>query len=102
MSGPIRAGSLALDRWGTLPFRARMRDPGAIAAGLIGAFDGDAGFVQPQRHGTAPPGIDAVDDRHHRSAPEAGGHLADDRIDSAAFDREGRSAGNDRDPAAAR
>src|ERR1700738_4198323 len=79
-----------------------MRNPGAIPAGLIGAFDDDAGFVEPQCHGTTPPRIDAIDDRHHRAAAKAGRYLADDRVNPAAFDREGRGAGNDRDPAAAR
>src|ERR1700756_3007931 len=79
-----------------------MRNPGAIAAGLIGAFDDDASLVEPQCHGTAPPRIDAIDDRHHRAAAKAGRHLADDSIDPAASDRECRGAGKDRDPAAAR
>src|SRR5437899_1023617 len=79
-----------------------MRDPGAIATGFIGAFDSDPVFVEPQRYGTTPPRIDAIDDRHHRAAAKAGRHLTDDRVDSVAFNREGGSAGNDRDSAAAR
>ena len=46
--------------------------------------------------------FDPVDDRHHRAAAEAGRHLADDRVDPAAFDRQCRFSGDDRDVAAAR
>ena len=35
--------------------RARMRDPGAVAASAVGALDRDAVVVEPQRHRTQPP-----------------------------------------------
>src|SRR5262245_43628779 len=76
-----------------------MRYPRAIAAGLIDAFDGDAGLVEPQCHGTAPPRTDPNDDRPHRAAAKAGRHPADARVDPAAFNRQRRFAGDDRNSA---
>src|SRR5215475_13944344 len=79
-----------------------MRDPGAVAAVLIGAFDGDAVLVEPQRDRAAPPRVDPVDDRHQGPAAEAGRDLADDGVYPGAFNRQSRCAGDDGDAAAAR
>src|ERR1700732_4727513 len=89
------------NRRGLFALRARMGNPGPVAAALIGAFDADAGPGEPERRGAAPPAIDPVDDRHHRSAVKAGRHLADYRIEPGASDRQRGFAGSDRNTAAA-
>ena len=69
-----------------------MRHPGAVAAALIGAFDGDAVAVEPEGDRPAPPGIDPIDDRHHRAAAKAGRSLADNRVEATALHWECRCA----------
>src|ERR1700733_79874 len=39
-----------------------MRDPGTVAAAVVGAHYRDAAGVEPQGHRAAPPIVDAVDD----------------------------------------
>src|SRR6516162_4275090 len=82
--------------------RAWVRHPGAITAALVRTFDGDAVAIEPQRHRTASPRVDPVDDRHPRPTAKPGRHLTDDRVDAAAFKRQRGLAGDDRDRAAAR
>src|SRR5580704_15849816 len=41
------------NRRGLFALRARMGNPGPVAAALIGAFDADAVPVEPERHGAA-------------------------------------------------
>ena len=84
---------------GSLALGAGVWDPGAIAALLVGTFDGDAVSIEPQRDRAAPPGIDPVDHWHHRAAAEPGRHLADDSVEAAAFERQCCFAGDDRDMA---
>ena len=74
-----------------------MGHPGAIAAALVGAFDNDALGDEPKCDRAASPGIDPVDDRHHRAAAESGRHLADNGIEPAASDRQRPGAGDDAD-----
>jgi hypothetical protein len=81
--------------------RARVRYPRAIAASLVGAVDGDAVGVEPQRNRAAPPRIDPVDHRHHRPAANPCRHLTNDRIKPAAFKWQSSLAGDDRDNAIA-
>src|SRR5258708_27549234 len=79
-----------------------MRGPGAAAAALVRAPDRDATLIEPERHRTTSPRIDAVDHRQDGAATEAGRHLAHDRIEPVAGDRQRRLSGDDRDLAAAR
>src|SRR5579871_4205042 len=74
-----------------------MRDPGPVAAALVGTLDGDAVAFEPQCHCAAPPHVDAVDDWDDGAATEAGWHLGDDRIDAAAFGRHTVGAGDECD-----
>ena len=79
-----------------------MRHPWAIAAGFVGALDGDTIAVEPECDGAAPPRIDPVDHRHHRPTVEARGHLADNRVKPAASNRQCRRACDDRNCTPAR